>query len=189
MSLFCLLFCRPNKTFFFQSFFKLHLQAFWSLNSKCVQVDGGDKVKRKNTPTTQKYVEHTLKMFVLKNTKRTKNPHQTKQQLSKLCKNKKYNEKILVSRSTGINIHLSCYYTVKQARQAEDAYEKLACCTFHLKKAYSCLSPVSYKTPKPTVTPSHPDKMTTQDFILLREPWYKILWKSKTTLKFRFYFF
>lgn len=42
----------------------------------------GIKVKRKNTSTTQKYVENTLKMFVLKNTKQTKNPHQTKQQLS-----------------------------------------------------------------------------------------------------------
>lgn len=27
--IFSLLFCRPNKTFFFQSFLKLHFQAFW----------------------------------------------------------------------------------------------------------------------------------------------------------------
>lgn len=32
-----------------QSFLKLHFQAFWSLNSKCVQVDGGDQVKKGQT--------------------------------------------------------------------------------------------------------------------------------------------
>lgn len=84
-------------------------------------------------------------------------------------------KKILVSRYTGINVHLSCYDTVKQVRQAKDAYGKLACCTFHLKKAYSYPSPVFYKKPETTVRPNYSDKIIIQDFILLKETWYKIL--------------
>lgn len=65
--------------------------------------------------------------------KEKKNPQKTRPQTNKtpytkshnnflrimnylVCKKKKYNEKILVLSCTGINIELSCYFTVKQDR-------------------------------------------------------------------------
>lgn len=109
-----------------------------------MQEDGGDKVKKGKTFTSQKDAGNTLTVFGLKTNK--KNPHTFLSIMKPLwCKKKKYNENIiLVSRCTGINAHLSSCSTVKQARQARDGYGKSACCTWKPKpkspELKSCLS-------------------------------------------------
>lgn len=65
--------------------------------------------------------------------------------------------------------YLSCFYTVKQARQGKDGYGKLAFCISILKRHTLIFLLFSLKKTQTTDRPNYSDKIIIQDFILLNE--------------------